>query len=56
MAQTQIVADTSQSAPIPLGFCRVIADVVRRILKDQENTTTQTTLPINTPERTGARE
>jgi hypothetical protein len=56
MAQAQMVAGTGQSTPIPLGFCRVIADVVRRILKDQDNTTTQATVPTKIPERVDVRE
>ena len=54
MAQTQAVTNTGPL--IPLGFCRVLADVIRRILKDQENGTAQTSEPITSSERTGEEE
>lgn len=56
MAQIQMVGSTSQSTPVPLGFCRVIADVVRRILKDQENDTSRTAGSIKMAERAGTGE
>ena len=54
MAQTQAITSTGQL--IPLDFCRVLADVIRRILKDQENSNTQAAEPTAVAERTGAEE
>ena len=55
MAQTQTAANPDQSLPIPLGFCRVVADVIRRILRDREDDGAEAQRQTSAPEhaRTG---